>query len=328
MEYLKVCIYGLGFVGNSMYQSFKNKGLKENINLFGYDKFKNGGIGNIKDGLLCDIIFLALPTIYNEELCCYDIEPINECCKYLESNNYSGLIVIKSTVEPESTERISFKFKKLSFIHNPEFLTARTAYEDFHNQTHIVIGKSDNCDNEKAEILKSFYLTYYPNAEISICTSLESESMKIFCNSFYAVKVQFFTELYLLTKSNGSNYKKIISMMLKNNWINQMHTQIPGPDGCISYGGLCFPKDTNALNKYMEKQDTPKEILEYCINERNKMRSDNDNIVLKKITYNTSKKILKSCDSIKNEISDIQNSISDIQNSISDVSIQNSMQNI
>ena len=302
MENLKVCIYGLGFVGNSMYQSFKNKGLKENYNLFGYDKFKNGGVGSIKDGLLCDIIFLALPTIYNEESGCYDIEPINDCCKYLESNNYAGLIVIKSTVEPETTERISFKFKKLSFVHNPEFLTARTAYEDFHNQTHIVIGKSENCNNKKVEILKSFYLTNYPNAEISICSSLESESMKIFCNSFYAVKVQFFTELYLLTKSNGSDYNKIISMMLKNNWINPMHTQVPGPDGSISYGGLCFPKDTNALNKYMEKQDIPKEILESCINERNKIRSDHDNVILKKSTQNISKKLSKSSNTKKNKI--------------------------
>lgn len=285
MENIKICIYGLGFVGNSMYNSFKNKGIKENINLFGYDKFKNGGIGRVEDGLSCDIIFLALPTIYNEETCCYDIEPINDCCNYLEKMNYSGLIVIKSTVEPETTNRISSKFPKLSFVHNPEFLTARTAYEDFHNQSHIVIGKSNNCDDLKINTIKSFYSCYYPNAIISICTSLESESMKIFCNSFYAVKVQFFTELYLLTKSNGSDYNTIISMMLKNNWINPMHTQVPGPDGFISYGGLCFPKDTNALNKYMEKQNTPNEILNSCINERNTLRNDNDNV--KKIITNT-----------------------------------------
>ena len=42
-------------------------------------------------------------------------------------------------------------------------------------------------------------------------------------------------------------------MMLTNNWINPSHTNIPGPDGLISYGGMCFPKDTNALNEYMKK---------------------------------------------------------------------------
>lgn len=281
MDNLKICIYGLGFVGNSMYSSFKNKGMKENINLFGFDKFKNGGIGNISDGLKCDIIFMALPTMYNEITGSYDKEPINECCKYLESENFSGLIVIKSTVEPETTDNLASEFKKLSLVHNPEFLTARTAYEDFHNQSHIVIGQSKTCSNTKVNLLKTFYSTYYPKAEISISTSLESESMKIFCNSFYSVKVQFFTELYQLTQSNGSNYEKIVSMMLKNNWINPMHTNVPGPDGKISYGGLCFPKDTNALNKYMERNGSANLLLESCIKERNLMRSDNDNVIKK-----------------------------------------------
>lgn len=291
MEY-KVCIYGLGFVGNAMYLSFKNKGLIENINLFGYDKFKNGGIGNINIGLNCDIIFLALPTIYNEELESYDLDPINDCCKYLEDNNYLGLVVIKSTIEPETTDKIASKFNKISFVHNPEFLTARSAYDDFHNQKHIVIGKSFNCTKEK--ILEKFYLYYYPDAQISSCTSLESESIKIFSNSFYAIKVQFFTELYLLTQSNGSNYNKIIDIMLKNNWINPMHTKVPGPDGLISYGGLCFPKDTNALNKYMEKNNITNKILNACIDERNFLRNDNVNI--NKISLNN--KITK----LKNKI--------------------------
>jgi len=274
---IKICIYGLGFVGSSMFTSFKNKGMNENVNLFGYDKYKNGGVGNIEDGLKSDIIFMALPTMYDEESCCYDKSAIYACCEYLALNNYSGLIVIKSTVEPETTNNLSIKYSSLSFAHNPEFLTARTAYEDFHTQSHIVIGKATNCDESKVELLKSFYSSYYPNAEISLCDALESESMKIFCNTFYSIKVQFFTELYILTKSNGSDYNKIVSMMLKNKWINPMHTQVPGPDGLISYGGLCFPKDTNALNKYMEKHNSPNEVLKACINERNLMRDDHDN---------------------------------------------------
>ncbi len=48
-----------------------------------------------------------------------------------------------------------------------------------------------------------------------------------------------------------------------------MHTTVPGPDGSVSYGGLCFPKDTNALLKYMQKQQTPSKVLESTIDERN-----------------------------------------------------------
>ena len=54
-----------------------------------------------------------------------------------------------------------------------------------------------------------------------------------------------------------------------------MHTNVPGHDGKISYGGLCFPKDTNALNQYMIKSNTPNKVLEATIKERNKMRDKN-----------------------------------------------------
>ena len=56
-----------------------------------------------------------------------------------------------------------------------------------------------------------------------------------------------------------------------------MHTTIPGPDGQISYGGLCFPKDTNALNKYMLRENTPNKVLCATIEERDEMRDDHDN---------------------------------------------------
>jgi UDPglucose 6-dehydrogenase len=273
-----ISIIGLGFVGGSMYKSFAQKGLNENVNLFGYDKYKNGGFGSFENCLKSDIMFLALPTKYNNSLGQYDKSAIYEICDQLESNNYNGIIVIKSTVEPETTNKFSEKYPTLHFIHNPEFLTARTAFEDFHNQKHIVLGKGPSCPDEKLILVKQFYEKYYPDADISLCSSLESESMKIFCNCFYSVKVQFFTEMYLTCQNNGCDYNLIKNMMIKNNWINPMHTTIPGPDGQISYGGLCFPKDTNALLKYMEKLNTPNEVLKATINERNKMRQDHDNI--------------------------------------------------
>ena len=62
--------------------------------------------------------------------------------------------------------------------------------------------------------------------------------------------------------------------MLNNGWINEMHTEVPGPDGSLSYGGACFPKDTSALVYFMNKVGTPHEVLEACVKERNKMRKD------------------------------------------------------
>ena len=101
--------------------------------------------------------------------------------------------------------------------------------------------------------------------------------MKSFVNCFYSVKIQFFNELYLLCQKNGCDYNIVTNMMIKNGWINEMHTIIPGPDGKISYGGLCFPKDTNALNEYMIRESTPNKVLDATIKERNEMRDDHDN---------------------------------------------------
>ena len=267
---ISVGVIGLGFVGGAMLKSF----LLKDSDVDGYDKYKDGGIGSFESMLTKDILFLALPTLFDEKRNAYNQDAIYEVCRKLTENNYSGIIVIKSTVEPESTNKLSSMFSSLNFIHNPEFLTARTAFEDFDTQKHIVLGKGPGLLDENCDKVIKFYQIYYPNAKISICSSIESESMKIFCNSFYASKIQLFNEYYLLCEKNGSDYKKIVNLMLQNEWINPMHTNVPGPDGSLSYGGACFPKDTRALLQYMKSMNVPHKVLENIIVERNEMRSN------------------------------------------------------
>jgi UDPglucose 6-dehydrogenase len=259
-----VSIIGLGFVGNAMFQSFKSK----NIDVIGYDKFKDGGIGTFEDILKNNICFLCLPTLFDEIKQEYNKEAIYSTCERLEGAGYEGLVVIKSTIEPETTDLLSTKYPTLKLCHNPEFLSARTALQDFNNQTHIVLGKGANCDD--LDTLSAFYTTYFPDAEISICSSLESESMKIMCNSFYASKIMLFNEYYLLCQANGSDFNTIRDLMLKNLWINKMHTEVPGPDGLLGYGGACFPKDTSALYNYMKTLHVKSKVLKSVI-EMNKV---------------------------------------------------------
>ena len=270
---ISIGIIGLGFVGGAMYKSFKEKG----INLYGYDKFKESD--SLELCLKSDILFLCLPTQFNEVSNSYDKSCIEETLLILDSI-YKGIVVIKSTVEPLTTEDFQSRFPSLKFIHNPEFLTARTAFEDFHNQSHIVLGKSNKITDEDIEIIKTFYKSNYPNAEISVCSCTESESMKIYLNCFYSVKIQFFNELYLLSNKMNCDYNVIKNLMLKNNWINPMHTNVPGPDGLLSYGGYCFPKDTNALLNHMKRLESPHMVLQATVNERNSMRDDNINIII------------------------------------------------
>jgi nucleotide sugar dehydrogenase len=273
MQKSKIGIIGLGFVGSAMKQSFILSGCHIHA---AYDKYKNGGVGTRESLLECDIIFSALPTIYRESIQQYDKQPLEETLQFLKDNQFTGIFICKSTVEPGTSNDLAVKYG-IKIIHNPEFLTARTAFEDFHNQSHIVLGATSLVQSDDMEKVVNFYKFYYNKPEISISTSEESESMKIFCNCFYSVKIQFFNELYLTCQKNGSNYSKVCELMLKNNWINPMHTTVPGPDGKMSYGGLCFPKDTNALNHYMIRNGIPNKVLNATIEERNEMREDKDN---------------------------------------------------
>ena len=272
---ISVGIVGLGFVGGAALKSFTLKG----ADVKAFDKYKDGGIGSIGDVLQCQIVFLCLPTLYSEELKAYDKSAIKEVCGQLEQQCFGGLVVVKSTVEPETTNKLTEEFPLLRIAHNPEFLTARRAFEDFHNQDHIVLGKGPKATKEDMELLRSFYATHYPEAKISVCTAVESESMKIMCNSFYASKVMLFNEYFLLCQKNGADFETIRELMLANNWINPMHTLVPGPDAKLGYGGACFPKDTNALCNYMKSLKSTCKVLESVIEERNMLRDDNTNVI-------------------------------------------------
>jgi len=266
-----VAVVGVGVVGGAILKSFQERG----INAIGYDKYKSE-YQPLSDIFNCDIVFLCLPTPYSEQLKRYDTQAIEDICQQLHDNLFNGLVVIKSTVEPQTTDKLIEKYN-LSIIHNPEFLNARTAKEDFDNQTHLVIGIPNKINFEYQEQLVKFYREYYPSIKyVSVASATESETMKIAVNSFYAVKVQFFNELYQLCQNMDyhTDYENVKDMMLKNDWINPMHTKVPGTDGKLSYGGMCLPKDSSALLEFMKRNNCPHAVLAGTVEERNTMRDD------------------------------------------------------
>jgi UDP-glucose 6-dehydrogenase len=124
------------------------------------------------------------------------------------------------------------------------------------------------------DFIKDFYSSLYLNLTFSIGTTEEVGLMKLACNSFYAVKVQYFTEIYLLCEKLNISYENVKNSMLKNNFINPMHTSVPGHDGMISFGGACFPKDISALNQFMIQNDVFNGVIDSTIIERNLIRKD------------------------------------------------------
>ena len=277
---MRVGIIGVGFVGSAIKESLEKHLFILNKTLFIYDKYKNDEtyVKNIDEIINTDILFICLPTPYDEKKEEYDIDSIDLTLFILNNLNYKGICLLKSTILPNTTKKLADKYSFLKLIHNPEFLSANTAFEDFHTQKHVVLGLTDNIKHDDTNKIKTFYETFYTD-NISVITSTESEIMKLSANSFYSMKIQYFTEIFLLCNKVDCSYNVVRDSLLKNNWINPMHTNVPGSDGKISYGGLCFPKDTNALNKYMEKEKIPNELLNSTINERNKLRDDKLNII-------------------------------------------------
>ena len=290
-------IIGIGILGTALKETFLSSkfcnisNISNISNVICYDKYKNIGT-NILDMNGCDIIFLCLPTEYDEYKKEYNKQEIYNVIEELAKYKYKGIIIIKSTIEPETTVKLANMYKSLPLhiINNPEFLSARTATEDFKNQKQIILGiphynpqklktnTSSNTSNNMPKLinyLETFFSICFPLSKISICSSTESESIKLFCNSFYATKVQYFTEIKLLCDKLEIDYNNVKNLMLLNGWINPMHTDIPGHDGQISFGGKCFPKDIKALNQVFKNLEVPNRVLESVITENSIMRDDN-----------------------------------------------------
>ncbi len=270
---MSVGICGVGFVGDALLHSFKQK----EINCVTYDKFKEEHPGPFSSFLGCDFVFVCVPTLFNEALQEFDKSAIKETCAKLAEIEFSGAVVLKSTVEPGTAQALASEFPSLRLVHNPEFLTARSARQDFHHQSHIIIGPASQSAAELAQKLRVFYQNLYPSAAVSVCeSSTVSECAKLMANSFYAAKVQLCNEFYLMCQQLGISYADAMTLVIRNGWISTMHTQVPGPDGKLSYGGACFPKDTSAMASLMKRLDSRHAVLDAVIREQKEMRTDND----------------------------------------------------
>ena len=268
-------ICGLGFVGEAIYTFMTNyqKSAANETNLVQdilvYDKYKQ--INALDTLLRADILYLCIPTPYDAQLQSYNMDEIDNTLFLLAELKYAGIILLKSTVLPNYCATMNNRYPDLRVVHNPEFLSARTAAEDFAQQKHIILGYTEQSQSV-IKTVTDFYKTLFPYALLTINSANEAAMTKLACNSFYATKVQFFTELYLLCDRVGVDFNTVKGLMLQNKWIHPMHTMIPGPDGQVSFGGACLPKDISALNHYMAANGTPNGVLTAVIQERNCMR--------------------------------------------------------
>ena len=256
-------IVGNGFVGNAIYQNFKDKEIAKV-----YDVRIHRSYNTLEDTVNSDIVFVCLPTPMKDDGTC-DLSYVLRFFSDVKVTNDKTLFVIKSTVPIGTTEKICEMRQDLKVVHNPEFLTAVNAVEDFRESDRNIIGGYQKWCLE----LKEFYVKHFPYTPIQIVKSNESETIKYFCNSFLASKVAFFNNLYEICQKLGMNFDSVKDGVISDTRIGASHTKVPGPDGLMGFGGYCFPKDINALINTLKENKIDASLFEAAWNYNQKIRT-------------------------------------------------------
>jgi len=248
-------IVGNGFVGNAVAKGFQDKVNEIRIYDIDEDKSTHGYL----ETLISDYIFVCLPTpMKHEEGAECNISIVDNFFEELPST-IEGIIIIKSTVPIGTTERLTQKYPHLKIVHNPEFLTAANAEDDFVNADRHIVGG----DEILIDWVGRMYKACFPSVPVFLMDSKESEAVKYFANSFLATKVMVFNEMKsLCDQIEGIDYDTVISGVVADSRIGNSHTSVPGPDGEYGFGGTCFPKDINALIHTMRENDVDPLVLD------------------------------------------------------------------
>lgn len=218
-------ISGFGFVGSAMYSNIKDK---SKVKIYDPAIPTYNQINNL---LNCDTIFICVGTpLKNNEM---DASAVIDNILFLKDNDYTGLIVVKSTVHPSYLP--NSLLKDMNIVSNPEFLNEHSAFDDFKNQKLIIIGGRIDLATQ----LKSVYNEYFDlDAEYEFMKFEEALIFKYIRNIKIAYDVMFW-EFVNETTGNYRKYKRTLNKLPFE--INSIRT-----DGLPGFGGHCLPKDTLA----------------------------------------------------------------------------------
>jgi len=219
---LNIGVIGCGVIGGALI-----KWVEENTN---HNILKVDPAKGYNDDLTnADAIFISI-HIPTEDNNTQDLTVLSNIIK----NCPNVPIYIRTTLLPGTCDKLSKEFNKdINFM--PEFLTERTAVEDFYNQPMVFSNHED--------LLKQIFI----GKEYVVMNSLEAEVTKYAHNVFGALKVTYFNGIYELCEKLNIDYKNVHKGVLLSGYINEPHSVVPGPDGKFGYGGKCFPKDVNAF---------------------------------------------------------------------------------